>query len=188
MKRLLCFGDSNTYGFDPRSYIGERFPPNIRWTGLLGGDFEIIEAGQNGRMIPRRREEIAGAVSLIRRSAPLDVFVVMLGTNDLLNGAAAEEAALRMRRFLEAVLPGLGDARLLLIAPPPLRPGAWVPGTELIGESERFALALRELAENTGVSFADAGGWDVEAAFDGVHFAEAGHRAFAEGLRAALPL
>ena len=51
---VLCYGDSNTYGFDPRSWLGERYPADVRWTGLLarktGGT--ILEEGQNGREIP----------------------------------------------------------------------------------------------------------------------------------------
>ena len=30
-RRLLCYGDSNTYGYDPRSYLGGRYPDSIRW-------------------------------------------------------------------------------------------------------------------------------------------------------------
>ncbi len=34
-RRILCFGDSNTYGYDPRSYLGGRYPASVRWTALL---------------------------------------------------------------------------------------------------------------------------------------------------------
>lgn len=182
MRRLLCYGDSNTYGFDPRSTTGGRYPSSVRWTGLLGPEYEVINAGQNGQMIPRSSAECAAVRALLRRVRPVDLFLVMLGTNDLLSFATAEEAAERMRRFWEAVLPALGDTRILLIAPPPVRAGEWVSEPEIPDRSVRYAALCGALARELGIAFADAGAWDVGLAFDGVHFSEEGHRAFADGL------
>lgn len=51
--RILCFGDSNTYGCDPRSLLGERYPPNARWPELLrSSGWEAVNCGQNGREVP----------------------------------------------------------------------------------------------------------------------------------------
>ena len=51
MKTVLCYGDSNTYGFNPSN--GFRYPENVRWTGrlqsALGDGYKIIEEGCNGR-------------------------------------------------------------------------------------------------------------------------------------------
>lgn len=51
MKRILCFGDSNTYGYNPHN--GNRYDKNTRWTGVLqklaGENYEIVEAGGNNR-------------------------------------------------------------------------------------------------------------------------------------------
>ena len=57
---LLCFGDSNTYGYDPRSFPGDRYPADVRWTGLLAKatGWRVLEAGQNGREIPCRQREL----------------------------------------------------------------------------------------------------------------------------------
>ena len=53
--RVLCFGDSNTYGYDPRSYFGGRYPAISRWVDLLAAKtgWDVINAGENGREIPR---------------------------------------------------------------------------------------------------------------------------------------
>lgn len=182
MRRLLCYGDSNTYGYDPRSGAGGRYPPTVRWTGLMGPAYEVINAGRNGEMIPRRPEEYEMVRAMIRRSEPVDLFLVMLGTNDLLNFAGAGEAAERMRRFWEAIAPLPGGARNLLIAPPVLRPGEWVTKPEIPGESVRYAALCETLAQELGLAFANAGDWEVGLSFDGVHFSEEGHRAFANGL------
>ena len=60
--------------------------------------------------------------------------------------------------------------------------GVWVPSQQLIDDSHTFARLCRSLAEHQGIRFADAGKWDIPLAYDGVHFTEQGHRAFAAGL------
>lgn len=121
-REILCYGDSNTYGYDPREPLGGRYPTAVRWTGRLAH--------------PRRRH------------------------------------------------PRLP---VLLTAPPPMAPGAWVTEARLLSESARLAACYRELAERTGILFADAGRWGVELLFDGVHFSPAGHAAFAAGMLNELP-
>ena len=42
--KILCIGDSNTYGYDPRSFFGDRYPEDVRWTDNLGA-CEVINRG-----------------------------------------------------------------------------------------------------------------------------------------------
>ena len=190
MKTLLCFGDSNTYGYDPRSCLGDRYPADSRWTGLLGPAYTVLEDGQNGREIPRRPWEIDNVRALLDRVGPVDVLTVMLGSNDLLQASSltAGDVTARMETFLAALLPhpALARGRVLLIAPPPMVPGAWVTEERLPVQSARLAETYRALARRLGISFADAGAWDISLLFDGVHFSPEGHRAFARGLLRAL--
>ena len=182
MKRILCYGDSNTYGYDPRSYLGGRYPETIRWTGFLKrAGWEVVNKGKNGREIPEGIQDVARAVV---QAAPADIVMVMLGGNDLLQNEAftAEDVTVHMERFLRALKTQIPSVRLLLIAPPPMRTGAWVYEERLLKESARLGVCYRALAEEMGIDFADAGMWDVETAYDGVHFSEAGHAAFAKGL------
>ena len=59
-RRLLCYGDSNTFGYDPRSYLGGRYPESVRWTALLiAKGWNVINKGENGRSIPRLEQETA---------------------------------------------------------------------------------------------------------------------------------
>lgn len=102
----------------------------------------------------------------------------MLGTNDLLQGSSPEAVCDRMSRFLES----LNREKILLIAPPPMKPGQWVSNQKLIEDSRSLAAHYQALAKRLGVRFADAGRWNVPLAYDGVHFTEDGHRAFAEGI------
>lgn len=189
MGRLLCYGDSNTYGYDPRSYLGGRYPKSVRWTGLLEmADWAVINEGENGRSIPRVDWEIESAVQVVRR-AEVAALVIMWGSNDLLQRPSidAEVCGDRMEHFLTALLrEGLSPRQVLLVAPPPMKLGAWVDDMGTLEESRRLAGCYETLARKLGLGFADAGTWGVELTFDGVHFSETGHRAFAEGIRNSL--
>ena len=188
-RRLLCYGDSNTYGYDPKSFLGGRYPESVRWTALLiAGGWKVINQGANGRSIPKLDQEIASAADMIRRSKA-DLIIVMLGSNDLLQcpGLAAEVCGERMERFLRAVLiQTQGEPKILLVAPPPMEQGAWVSDPQTVEESRRLAGCYEAIAHRLGVAFADAGVWDVELAYDGVHFSEDGHLAFAKEMRVSL--
>lgn len=184
MKRILCLGDSNTFGYDPRSPFGSRYGDDVRWTALLRSrGWAVANCGQNGLGIPRA-PEFPDLAALLRRLRPLDAATVMLGSNDLLCGASAETAAERMEALLR-FLTAEGE-RVLLLAPPPMCLGAWVPTQEVIDESVRLAALYRRLAAELGVAFADAGDWNVALCFDGVHFTPEGHAAFADGVAGAL--
>lgn len=186
MKRILCLGDSNTFGYDPRSLFGSQYPADVRWTGRLRcAGREVVNCGRSGLCIPRA-PEFPDLAALLRRLRPLDAVTVMLGSNDLLCGASAETAAARMEALLRFLTGEAGGARVLLIAPPPMRLGDWVPTRALVGESERLGALYRRLADELGVVFADAGAWGVSLCFDGVHLSPEGHAAFADGVRAAL--
>lgn len=182
MERILCLGDSNTYGYDPRSFLGSRYPKEISWTGRLEREGrEVLNCGQNGQSIYRPAAFPWLAPLLTSRGKP-DRILLMLGTNDLLQGAKPEDCGKSMETLLNFLLEQAQGARLLLIAPPPMQPGDWVETRELIDRSRRLADVYRDVAEKLGVDFADAGSWDVELCFDGVHFSPAGHAAFARGL------
>ena len=173
--RLICIGDSNTYGYDPRSYFGSRYPTDICWTSCIAG-WEVSNCGMNGLTIPSD-----GRVwqNLIESKQP-DLIMVMLGSNDLLEGSSAETASDRMEAFLEKLLEK--GKPILLIAPPPMQPGVWVSSEKQIEESRKLGKLYRAVAESLKTDFADAGEWDIALAFDGVHFTENDHRAFAAGL------
>ena len=175
--KVICFGDSNTYGYDPRGYFGGRYAADSRWVDILAKrtGWKVRNQGENGREIPR------GPVLF---PADTDLLVVVLGTNNLLQGKSPEQAAEALEQFLAGI--SLERSKLLLIAPPPMTLGAWVPSQHLIDGSHAFARLCQALAERLGIRFADAGAWDVALSHDGVHFTEQGHRAFAAGLLAVL--
>lgn len=176
VKKLLCFGDSNTYGYRP--YDG-RWDQNTRWTGrlaaALGPEYQVVEAGLNGRyagsfdpLWPEKNgREVIG--SYVRREKPLHLLILMLGANDALL-ATAEDVAADMEGLVRQACAAMGDAPcpILLLAPG----GGWN------AETEKLAPAYEELAERLGLLFADTGEWDAGLAEDGCHLSAAGHRCF----------
>lgn len=167
--KILCFGDSNTYGYDPRGYFGGRY--DNPWPELLAENLHctVINQGENGREIPAR------AVTF---PTDTDLLIIMLGTNDLLQGATPEAVGYRMERFLES----LPHEKILLIAPPTMKLGTWVTHQTLIDASKALSASYRSLAKRLAIRFFDTGKWNVPLAYDGVHLTEEGHRAFAERL------
>ncbi|MCI8466398.1 MAG: SGNH/GDSL hydrolase family protein [Lachnospiraceae bacterium] len=90
MFNILCFGDSNTWGYVPRE--SRRYSKTERWTGLmaaaLGAEFHVIEEGLNGRTtaftdyLEPYRNGLDSAAPCMLSHAPLDFIILMLGTND----------------------------------------------------------------------------------------------------------
>ena len=85
---IICFGDSNTYGYDPRGYFGGRYEVDSRWVDILAAEtgWTVYNMGQNGREIPTALPSIP---------SDTDLLILLLGTNDLLQGRGPETAAER---------------------------------------------------------------------------------------------
>ena len=180
--KILCFGDSNTYGYDPRSYFGGQYPAQHRWVDLLAQKLNCtaVNAGENGREIPRREGELQRFDLMLSNQKPLDLLLVMLGGNDLLLGNSVETIAQRMEDFLTRI--PLEKSQIVLIGPPRMKPGAWITDDRLLEDCVRLNAAYRTVAEKLGVRFVDATDWDIDVTFDGVHYSEKGHQIFAEQL------
>ena len=137
-KKVLFFGDSNTYGYDPAGFMGGRYPSESRWTDIVGqnllGIWQVRADGMPGRSIPTGRYELEYLASVIKNEMPFDLFAVMLGTNDIVGSLRpdAERTARRMESLIDFVQKQMsegglktdtaGDAPslpgILLIAPP----------------------------------------------------------------------
>lgn len=181
--RIFCYGDSDTYGYDPRSRLGGRYPASVRWTDRLSAatGWTVVNAGLNGREIPHTAGQLRDAEALFASSLPFDLTTVFLGGNDLLQGRSAQEAAERMDRFLDR----LAAYPAVLLVPPPAVRGAWV-SEHLRAESAKLPALYEALAAQRGVPFVNPGAWDIEMTFDGIHYSEAGHGVFALRMQEAL--
>ena len=99
--KIVCYGDSNTYGFDPRLGSPGRLAKNERWTGILDRepDIEIANEGMNGRCIPSASYEYRSLKKILEHHFNADMLIIMLGSNDLFmtREATAEKIADKMR-------------------------------------------------------------------------------------------
>jgi lysophospholipase L1-like esterase len=124
-------------------------------------------------------KEYSRFIAQVRINEP-DLVIVMLGTNDCFRGLSAVQIAERMDRFLDSI--GGLTKQILLISPPVLQCGDWVQDDDMLEESQELGEQYHELAERKGCLFADAEEWDIEMAYDGVHFSPEGHAVFAQKL------
>jgi len=196
---VLCYGDSNTWGYDPATRA--RYPPHTRWTGVLaarlGAEYRVIEEGLNGRTtrwddpIEVGRNGLTYLRACIESHQPLDLIIVMLGTNDLkrrfdLSASDIAQSAAHLAetawRFAQA--PDGSHAEVLLVAPP-----AVCTLTEFDQmfdgareKSRQFSRYYRLAAGWRHVPFFDAGSVIVSSEKDGIHFDADEHRKLGEAL------
>ena len=192
MRTILFFGDSNTYGYNPRSFFGDRFPREVRWTsgvsGALEKEWTIFSDGMNGREIPSGKYELRHVFSLLQEGLQghrPDWFAVMLGTNDLFStypDFSADHVSEKMARFLDQVREAAPQISVLLIAPPLIGREDSTSFEEqlLYRESLLLGTLYEKIAVQRGHSFVKTAEWNIPMTFDGVHFSEEGHRIFAE--------
>ncbi|CAN5807696.1 SGNH/GDSL hydrolase family protein [soil metagenome] len=208
-RTIVCYGDSNTHGADPASE--SRFPPEVRWPGVmrkgLGAGYAVIEEALGGRttvwdspLAPGRngRDYL---LPCLWSHAPLDLVIIMLGTNDLktVHGVSANEIASGAGVLVDLARQSLaGPDRtppaVLLVAPMPL--GPTTDRSELWGfgaareESGRLGSLYRLVARMKGAHFLDAGEVVETSPLDGVHLDEQAHArlgaALADAVREAL--
>ncbi len=203
MKTILCFGDSNTWGYDPEG--GERLPYEQRWPTVmqreLGGGFLVIPEGLNGRTTVFRDPFMPGRCGaaalpmLLDTHAPLDLVVIMLGTNDVKRYFAVSSAQIArgMERLVSLVRvsgAGVNEAAppVLVVAPVPLVSmnaemlPHFAPEEEAIQTSRELARAYQAMAGEMGCAFFDGATTGAAIGSDGVHLHSSGQQALGAGI------
>jgi lysophospholipase L1-like esterase len=186
MKVILCYGDSNTYGFDPSTRL--RYAPDVRWTGVvqaeLGPGYRVIEEGLNARttnlddVSEPYRNGLAYLQPCLESHAPIDIVTIMLGTNDLkarYNRCTADiaQAAGQLANIAATMRVGPGGAppKVLFIAPPVLIEYEGLEGmfSGAIEKSAQFGRFYKMRADRNGHDFLDAGMVVSSSPIDGIH-------------------
>ena len=201
-KRVLCYGDSNTWGCMPGP--GDRFPEDVRWTGvlqkLLGEEYIIIEEGHNGRTtvwddpIENRMSGLTYFYPCVESQSPLDLIIIALGVNDLkprfncAPGSIADGLSRYFSTLRYVPLHG-SNPKVLIVSPPYIHPEYWKNHLihEIYGENayERSRLLSPEykaVAERYGAGFLDAALYAQADPLDGIHLDAPSHRRLAEAM------
>ncbi|MEQ1769029.1 MAG: SGNH/GDSL hydrolase family protein [Devosia sp.] len=207
MKTILCYGDSLTYGASPIK-AGPRHPYEDRWpTALeagLGGKARCVAEGLGGRTTVHDdwsadadRNGARVLPTLLSSHGPLDMVIIMLGTNDIkpFLGRTALEAANGMRRLVQIVRAHAAAVKepvpeIILVAPPVTvqqtaheEMELHFGGTEAARTaSSGFAELYKRRADEEGVHFFDASSVARTDPRDGIHLDGANTRAIGQGL------
>jgi lysophospholipase L1-like esterase len=194
MYEVMCFGDSNTWGYNPAD--GGRYPRSVRWTGVLqaalGSDFLVIEEGLNGRTTvwedPVEGDKVGKRhlLPILLSHAPLDLVILLLGTNDLKKrySAPASDIAAGAGVLLDIIATSAAGKNgsappVLLLAPPPLArlsafEGMFQDGTE---KSRHLGRLYGEVAAAHRCAFLDTADVIRSSDADGIHLEEKDHKA-----------
>lgn len=187
MKTIVCFGDSNTWGYNAES--GVRFDPEHRWPVVLaetlGQGYEVIAEGQCGRTTvvedliegPKRGRDYL--LPCLDSHNPVDLLVILLGTNDLKHRYGlsawdiAQGAGVLVKLAQSSGFGPNGDSpEILLLAPPPL--GKLTGFAEMFEgaaeKSRQLARTFSAVAEELGCHFLDTGMIVRSGDVDGIHF------------------
>lgn len=194
LKKILCFGDSNTYGYIPNN--GARYDKNTRWTGVLSllshGKFEIIEDGCNNRTAFAANP--AGKIFTGYEILPelltddFDVVVLAIGINDtqFLYNLSSIEIASGVEKLINIVKVKSPQAKILLVAPSILTDDvlngnfACLFDRTSIEKSRQLPLLYQKIAEKQNIEFLDLNSVAKTSSLDGLHYAPEQHLKIAQ--------
>jgi len=199
MKTIVCFGDSNTWGYSPE--LKDRYPFPKRWTSILqkelGTDYFVIPEGLNGRTtafddeIEKDKNGYLHLRTILETHKPLDLIIIMLGTNDLKTrfNVNAQEIAGAAGDLVDYTLSSgagvRGEAPKVLFIAPPVIKEASVFAYAFGGAAEKslkMGLMYRNKAEELKVPFLDASDIVKSSTLDGIHWEEKEHEKFAKAV------
>lgn len=194
MKKILCFGDSNTYGYIPNN--GARYDKNTRWTGILSllshGKFKIIEGGCNNRTAFAANP--AGKIFTGHEILPelltddFDAVVLAIGINDtqFLFDTVIEDFTTGIENLINIVQAKCPQAKIILVAPSILTEDvlngnfACLFDRTSIEKSRQLPLLYQKIAEKQNIEFLDLNSVAKTSSLDGLHYAPEQHLKIAQ--------
>ena len=196
MKKILCYGDSNTFGYAPA--LGTRFDENTRWTGILAqklaDKYEIIEEGGCNRTgcVDNKDGFLYSAQrhfpKIISKQKDLEILILSVGSNDL-----QFQYDISFKTFER------GIENLIQIAQKYTRNIILIPSVILdenvlkgmfrvqfdetsVSKSKKIGKVYRKLADLYGCRIFDINEFTKPSPDDGLHYNEASHKLIAEKL------
>ena len=196
MESILAFGDSNTWGLIPGTSPFNRYPHNVRWTGILQEKLEsarVIEEGLCGRttvfedQLRKGRKGLEALPGILESQSPVDKVIIMLGTNDCkaIYGATANVIGKGLELCLDEIEKFVPVEKILLVSPIHLGPDVWKPEKDpefdlrSIETSKELKAIYERISKRRGLNFLAASDYVVADERDNEHLNEAGHRRFA---------
>jgi len=199
MRTVLCFGDSNTYGYIPGN--GKRYASDIRWTGILKNKFknkdvEIVEEGLVGRTtvfedsVRPGRKGSDFLIPLLETHSEVDELVLMLGTNDCksLYKASAHVIGMGVETLVKQAKSFNPNLKILLISPIHLGENVWKDDFDpefdenSVLVSKKLAGEYLSIAEKYNCDFLNAADVAEPSEADQEHLTVDGHRKLAEAI------
>ena len=197
-RTVLCFGDSNTYGAIPTlTRVGRhRYAPDRRWPGImrrqLGSGWEVIEEGHPGRTTVHEdpveglhKSGIKALPVCLETHSPIDLVILMLGTNDLkyrfsVTPADIADSIQVLVRAVQRSDAGHGGAApaVLIASPPPMLEIDWF-GEMFRGGAAKSQLLpplIRDMARRSSVQVFDMAEHVESSTVDGIHFEGDAHK------------
>lgn len=212
MKQVLCYGDSNTWGFNPID--GSRFLLQERWPGILqdslGPEFHIVEDGINGRTtvwddpyVGDFKNGLKGLKYSLNAHKPLDLIVLMLGSNDLnyTDAEGTQKGLFQIMNLLCNCENAFKDTTrgsspfwrsnpmVLLVAPITRHPSAvsrMANGQFLYDESTKLGALVKSLAKEFNMPFLDASAIAQPSEIDTLHMDKENHYLLANSIASAI--
>ena len=202
MKHVLCYGDSNTWGWDAETYdlktgLVKRMPYEIRWPGvaqkLLGSEYRLLENAMNARTLMHedpynpRRLGIASLEEAVDANAPLDLIILALGVNELKHmfNLSAGMIARGLEKLVIAAQQsyyGYPSPQVLVISPAPVRPDieellfGFNFGPLAYGKSLEFSKLYGDVAKRYGCEYLDGATLKLTLNdIDGLHYSREDH-------------
>ncbi len=201
-KRILCFGDSNTWGHVPMGMAKKRYSIKERWPGILqkklGKSYEVIEEGLGGRLTafddPRpefpERNGLKSLPAILETHLPLDLVIIMLGTPDTkeMLGFDVNKIKEGMKKLILTVkdfktLDGTSPPKILIVVPPIVDDQAGFASKLFKGgtaKSKQLVDSYKKLAEEENIFYLNPTDQIKVDKEDGVHIDSGGHRKLSE--------
>lgn len=199
MRNILCYGDSNTWGYNPKD--ASRFPWGVRWTSLLQeklgyDDYHVIEEGLCGRttifedVFRENRNGLRTLPLILESHKPIDAAIIMLGTNDCkaLYKASSYQITKGIRLCIEKLLEVIPKENILLISPIHLGEEVWKEefdpefNQESVLVSKQLKVEYENLAKELGIQFLAASDVASPSDADQEHMDESQHEKLAEAI------
>lgn len=198
MKKILCYGDSNTYGYNPET--GGRFDKNSRWSGILSQilepDFTIIEEGMNNRTgFFKNPEGIKQSGSeylsiFLQNNHDIDICILSLGTNDtqIFYNIDRETTKIHIQKLINDLKEANPQIKIIIIPPVKITTDILSSGFSIlfnknsITKIENIFPAFKETSVENNCYYFDFNEFCQPSKFDGLHYTTESHRIIADKL------